>query len=323
MNPTADRPVWASFYILLLLFSICGDAWAQKFTMPKANKPLPTKEEPAPHAQPQTPEQVGAYMGSLTDEQARQELAQMLIRQAAAKVSSEEIGVVIKGRDRGLGLIFYLMADNASALIKNLMHKLSGTLAGADADTDQIGDAWHKLTGGKGSGRFFLNLLALLAILATGMISRWLLLRSTRGIRERLLTSVRLGRLEFIRRILSRLMLEIAGAAVFGITTFILFVFFFQKGDTGYELVSVYLILSYYLLLIMAAARLIFSPGTPSLRLFPMKDSDAAFLYRWTLYITTGTAVITGASAVFGQIEASKPIYDQLYNKWFGADPNR
>jgi len=290
---------------IIAIIAIAGMAQAQKMPKSKPPKAEVKSEEAAVPAQPQSPEQVDAFMGSLTDEQARKELTQVLKRQAAAKAAPDEGGLVIKGRDTGLGLIFYRMAENASALMK----KLSGTLTEAEADSDQLGDAWRKLTGGKGIGRFFLTLLALLGILAAGLLLRWILFRSTRDIRERLFTSVRLGRLEFFGRVLSRLILEIAGIAVFAVTTFLLFVLFFQKGDLGYGFVSVYLIMSYYLLLIMVAAKVIFSPDAPALRLFPMKDPDAAFLYRWMLYITAGAAVITGASVVLGEIEANKPLY--------------
>ncbi|MCK7466939.1 MAG: hypothetical protein MZU91_01505 [Desulfosudis oleivorans] len=42
---------------------------------------------------------------------------------------------------------------------------------------------------------------------------------------------------------------------MFAVTTFILFVLFFQKGDLGYEFVSVYLLVSYYLLLFAVRGR--------------------------------------------------------------------
>jgi small-conductance mechanosensitive channel len=249
-------------------------------------------------------------MGSLTDEKARQVLAQVLKRQTAVKAAPDEGGVVIKGSEAGLGAIFFRMADNAGALAK----KLTGTFTAADDESDDLGDAWRKLTGGKGIGRLLLILLALLAIVAAGLLLRWLLFRSTRDIRERLFASGRLGRLEFFGRVLSRLILEALGIAVFAVTTFILFVLFFQKGDPGYEVVSIYLISSYYLLIFAGGAEVIFSPDAPALRLSPMKDADAAFLYRWILYIASGAAVITGASAVLGEMEAAKPLYLMFYS---------
>jgi len=295
---------------VIAVIALGGVAQAQKIPKSKPPKAEAKSEEVAAPALPQTAEQVDAFMGSLTDEQARKELTQVLKRQAAAKAVQGEGGMVIKGRDAGLGHIFYRLADNISALVK----KLSGTLTQADDESDRLEDAWRKLTGGKGIGRLFLDLLALLAILAAGLLQRWLLFRSTRDIRERLFTSVRLGQLEFFGRVLSRLILEIAGIAVFAVTTFLLFVLLFQKGDIGYELVSIYLIVSYYLLLVMVAAKVVFSPDAPALRLFPMKDPDALFLYRWVFYLTAGAAVIVGASAVLGEMEVSKPLYLTLFS---------
>ena len=297
---TTTKTVQLCVFITAII-ALAGMAQAQKMPKSKPPKAEVKSEEVAAPAPPQTPEQVDAFMGSLTDEQARKELTQVLKRQAAAKAALDESGPGINLRESRLGLFFYRMIDNASSLVK----KLSGTLSEADSESDDLGDAWQKLTGGRGGGGFLLNLLALLAILATGLLLRWLLFRSTRGIRERLLTSVRSGRLEFFGRVLSRLLLEIAGLALFGVATFILLVLFFQKGELGFEFVSVYVLVSYYLLLIMVMAKLIFSPDAPGLRLFPMKDADAAFLYRWMFYIATGAAVFTGASLVLGQLEVS------------------
>jgi len=310
MLHSAKRSVWATVCLLMLIFFADGIVWAQKFPTPKAKKPEAKSEEVAAPTQPQTPEQVDAFMGSLTDEKARQVLAQMLRQQTAAKAASDEDGVVIKGRSRGLGAIFFRLADNASALKK----KLSGTFTAAEDGADDLGGAWRKLAGGQGIGRFLLTLLAFLAIVAAGLLQRWLFFRATRDLHERLLTSARLGRLEFFGRIVSHLILQAMGIAVFAVTTFILFVLFFQKGDLGYEFVSVYLLVSYYLLLFACAAEVLFAPDAPALRLFPMKDADAVFLYRWMLYIASGAALISGASAVMGAIEANKALYLVFYS---------
>jgi len=308
MNMTTKTARLCLFIIAII--ALAGMAQAQKIPKSKPPKAEVKSEEAAVPASPQTPEQVDAFMGSLTDEKARQVLTQVLRNQTAAKAASSEDRVVVKSRETGLGPIFYRMIDNASSLTK----KLSVTLAEADAESDHLGDAWRKLTGGKGIGRFLLSLLSLLAILAAGLLLRWLLFRSTRDIRERLFASVRLGRLEFFGRVLSHLILEALGIAVFALTTFILLVLFFQKADLGFEFVSVYLLVSYYVLIFVAAAKVLFSPDAPALRLFPMKDADAVFLYRWILFIVTGAAVFSAASAVMGEIEADKSVYLMFYS---------
>ena len=59
---------------------------------------------------------------------------------------------------------------------------------------------------------------------------------ATREIYDRLMTSVRLGRMEFLERVLSRLILGALGVGVFVAVTFVLFALFYQKGDPGAEL---------------------------------------------------------------------------------------
>jgi len=310
MNPSTKRSMGVVICLLLVFSFVHGAVWAQKFPTSKPKKPPTKTEEAAPPAQPQTPEQVDAYMGSLTDEQARQALSQELKRQAAAKAKPGGDQWVIRGRDSGLGALFFRMADSASALLQ----KVSRFFTAADDESDDLGDAWLKMTGGRGLGRLLLAVLSLLGILAAGFLVRKLFSQATRDIHERLIVSARLGRLEFLGRVLSRLVLEALGVGVFVATTFILFVLFYQKGDPGFELVSTYMFVSYYLLLFAFAGRIIFAPDAPTLRLFPMKDAEAGFFYRWMLYIASGAGVITGASAVFGTLGAGRQLFLLFYS---------
>ncbi len=308
MNTDRNRWGWTVILLLLAFGLSAAPAWAQKMPKPKPPKAAP-KAANLP-ALPQTPEQVDAFMGALTDEQARKVLTQVLKRQTAAKEAAEEDGKGIRGYKNGLGPIFFRLADNATALKK----KLSGIFASDETESDHLGDAWRTLTGGQGTGRFLRMLLALVSIVAAGWLLRWLFFRATRDLHERMLTSAKLGRLEFFGRIVSHMILEALGVAVFAGTTFILLVLFFQKGDPEYEFVSIYLIASYYVLLFVFAAKVIFAPEAPALRLFPMPDANAAFLYRWIFYITLGAAVIGGASIVFGEIEEGEPLYLLFYS---------
>jgi small-conductance mechanosensitive channel len=310
MNPSRKRSIWIVVYLLLMFCLVGGPAWAQKFPMPKTKKPPAKTEEAAPPPQLQTPEQVDAYMGSLTDEQARKALSQVLKRQADAKAKLGEEQWAGRSRQGGLAGLFFRLADGASALLQ----KLSGVFSAAEDESDEIGDAWRKLTGGKGIGRFLLAIVSLFGILAAGFLVKKLFSQATREIYGRLMTSVKLGRLEFLGRVLSRLVLEALGIAAFIAATFVLFVLFYKEGDPGYELVSVYLIVSYYLMLFAFAAKIIFAPDAPGLRLFPMKDEEAGFFYRWILYIAAGAGVITGASAVFGALEAGRQLYLLFYS---------
>ena len=310
MNSTTKRSMGVVICLLLVFSFVNGAVWAQKFPTSKPKKSSAKTEEAAPPALPQTPEQVDAYMGSLTDEQARQAFSQVLKRQTAAKAKPGKESWGIRGRESGLAGIFFRLSDKASALLQ----KLSGIFTAAEGEYDDVGDAWRKLTGGRGFGRLLLDLLSLFGILATGLLLRKLFSQSTRDIHERLMTAAKLGRLEFLGRVLSRLMLEALGLGVFAAATFVLFVLFYRKDNPGYELVSVYLIVSYYLLLFAFAARVIFAPNAPSLRLFPMKDEEAIFFYRWVLYIAVGAGIIDGTSIVFSELEAGRQLFLLFYS---------
>lgn len=130
MNTTTKTVRLCVFIIAII--ALAGMAQAQKMPKSKPPKAEVKSEEVAAPAQPQTPEQVDAHISSLTDGQARKELAQVLKSQAAAKAVLDESGPGINFRESRLGLFFYRMIDNASSLIK----KLSGTLSEADSESD-------------------------------------------------------------------------------------------------------------------------------------------------------------------------------------------
>ena len=181
-------------------------------------------------------------------------------------------------------------------------------------EADDLNEAWRKLTGEKGIGGLMLTILSLSGILLSGFCSRKLFSRATRKIHDQLMNSLNLGRLEFLGRVMANLILDALGVAVFAAATFLLFLCFYTEGDIGYELVWISLIVSYYIVLYSLVARFIFAPDAPSLRLFPMENGQAAFFYRWMLYIFSGAWVITGASGVFDALGAGGQLQLVLYS---------
>ncbi len=170
------------------------------------------------------------------------------------------------------------------------------------------------LSDGKGTASLLMTFVGLIALIGTGLLGVWLLLRLTEDFRDQLLSTVPLGSLEKLGRILFRLLLNALGVTAYILITFILFVVFYDKGNASYIIVGTYLIVSYYLLAIIFLARVVFSPGAPALRLVPMADADATFLYRWFLRITAVAAVIVGASGIVRNIGLSEELYLLLYS---------
>ena len=170
------------------------------------------------------------------------------------------------------------------------------------------------MTAGGGLPRFALALLWLAGILTAGFAARAAFFRAARDLTACMATAAAFGRLELIGRVISNALVQALGLLVFAAVSFALFVVFFDKGDPGYELVSVYLLLGYYVLILAAAARIIFAPGAPALRLFPMPDDVAHLVHRRLMAVILGAAVVTGASLVLDEAGVGRSTFLLVYS---------
>ncbi|MGD8662475.1 MAG: mechanosensitive ion channel family protein, partial [Desulfobacterales bacterium] len=181
--------------------------------------------------------------------------------------------------------------------------------SGEDRTAVQGTDVIAKLSAGKGTPYLFGTIVGLAMIIALGLVLRWLFLRTTADIRQNLINAVRLGKLHFFGRILSRILLDAMGIGVYILTTFILFVMIYQEGKPSYDIVSIYLIISYYIMVFIFGARVIFSPKAASLRLVPMADQDASFMYNWILRIVLIAGLIAGVTNILQNFSVSGQLY--------------
>jgi small-conductance mechanosensitive channel len=157
---------------------------------------------------------------------------------------------------------------------------------------------WQKLTHGKGLGYLLLTFFIAALLIFCGLAMEWLVRRFTEGLRRQILDTASLGRLQFLGRVLSRLLLNLLGLGTYMLTTFVLFALFYDEGDPGFFIVSMTILVSYYMRLVILAANLVLSPAAPALRLFPMQDEDAKFLYRWFIRIAATMMVIATSSYI-------------------------
>ncbi|MGD9177086.1 MAG: hypothetical protein PVJ35_04020, partial [Desulfobacterales bacterium] len=253
-----------------------------------------------------SPEKIDAQLATMDDVQVRQQLAQKLKQDAAAKT-------LPTARSTPMDL-FYRFADAAGAVLK----KIGSVFTGAHERSEQWNAAIEKLSGGKGTSHLVGVLFTTALIIAAGLFFKWLFVRSTRDVREQLLQTMHLGRLEFFGRVLSRMLLNAAGVVIYALTTFCLFVLFFRKGDPGYLIAGVYIVVSYYILLFAFAATTIFAPAAGGLRLFPLQERDATFLHRWIIGITIVAGVVTGTAIILLRSGISNQLYLLIYS-WAGA----
>lgn len=255
-----------------------------------------------------SPQEVDAYLAGLSDQQTRQLLADQLKQKAS--------------KDQATGASGHFAAEDDPA--DQLFHKLN---LAASIMLDEIGaffsfkkesslnwqTIFARLSGGRGVGHILLTLALGLGIIAGGIIVERLVRRLTAGLQEQILTSVTLGRLQRFGRFLSRIFLDLLGIGAYILTTFILQLIFFSQEESDYWVVSEMIIISYYLMAVILAARVIMAPNRPVLRLLPLQDRDAIFLYRWIFRISLVAAILAAPGVIFLSAARSHQLFDLFY----------
>ncbi len=173
----------------------------------------------------------------------------------------------------------------------------------------------QNLTHGKGFGYLMLTFFIVALLIFCGLAMERLVRRFTEGLRRQILNTASLGRLQFLGRVFSRLLLNLLGIGTYMLTTFMLFAVFYDEGDPGFIIVSMTIIVSYYMRLTILAANFVLSPAALTLRLFPMPDEHAKFLYRWFGRIAVTMLVIATSSYILlhgGGISQER--FEMIYN---------
>jgi len=288
----------------LMISGLCGPSFAQKGETRK-------KEAESVQTPPLAPENVDSHIAGMSDEQVRQAYAQKLKQESTVQSASAQA----RRATRPMGEVsetFYGAAQGASAVVTRVGSIFSGSEEKSDAF--QWSDTEAKLSGGKGALHLLLILAGVAAMIAMGLLLRMLFVRSTSDLRENLLHAARLGKLQFLGRVLSRILLDALGVVVYVLATFIIFVVAYEEGKPSYTIASVYILLSYYLLVFAFGARVIFSPEAASLRLFPMEDQSASFLYKWILRIIFIVGFFAGISDIIRQLDVSSQLYLMMFS---------
>ena len=267
-----------------------------------------TPESSAAPAQIMSAEELDSRLAGMSDEQVRQAYAQKLKQEAAGKTGSTEAAGG-SGSWQGVGASFFGSAQKASAVLK----RIGDILSGERRDAGQWSDAVAKMSGGKGTAYLLGTVGGLVAIIALGLTLRWLFRRTTLELQENLINAVRLGKLQFLGRVLARTLLEALGVGIYMLATFIGLVLFYEPGIPSYTVVAVFLLVSHYIIVFAFGAGVIFSPSASALRLFPMEDRDASFLYKWIIGITFIAGFFAGVASLFEQLGVSKQLFLMMF----------
>jgi len=254
-------------------------------------------------------DQIDAFMATLSDEQVRRLLIAELKKNAEVSPVTSDTG---EPTDRGIWLrqIFDEADGQASAIFK----RIRGIFRESTSVLSQRRALIGLLSDGKGTAALLMTFVGLIALIGTGILAERLLLRLSHDIHEQLLTAVPRGTLQKLGNALYRLLLDGLGVAIYIVITLVLFVVFFDKGNAAYTIIGTYLITSYYFRIIVFFAGHVLSPAKPGLRLVPMADEDATFLYRWFFRITLVAALIAGASIIVQNMRISEELYLLLYS---------
>jgi hypothetical protein len=297
--------------ILLTLLFWGQPAWAvtpQQLKMMQGQK----KGEGAEEVQPpeQLPgDQIGAFMATLSDEQVRR----LLIEELKKRAEEESLTAGFEEPTDAAGPIgsFIGKADAEASMI---FKRIRGIFRESASILSQPRGLIGLLTDGKGTAALLMAFVGLIAVIGAGLVAERLLSRLARDIHEQLLTAVPRGALQKLSNLFCRLLLDGLGVGFYILTTFVLFVIFYNKGTAAYVIVLTFLVVSYYLRVLVFLARFVLAPAKPTLRLVPMADEDAKFLNRWFVRIIASAAVIVGASKVIERMAVSEELYLLVYS---------
>jgi len=305
MPVTIKKHCFSIMLVVVLVFFFVGSIPAAY--IPKTAKSKSTETE-VQVPENMTPEEVDAFLAGISDEKTRQLLADKLKQEAAGNSSPGDTGDVEGGEDAA-GHRFHDLTLRASLALDQIVSFFSAEREGA-VKWDTI---LSRLSGGRGTGHLLLTVLIGLGIIAGGIGADRLVRRLTGSLREQILTSVALGRLQQAGRFITRLLLNALGIAAYIIATFILLILIFKQEDAGYWIVSNLLVSSYYVAVIIFTARIIMAPATPAMRLLPLQDRDAKFLYRWIVQISLVAAVFVTCGIIFLNAGRSQALFNLFY----------
>jgi small-conductance mechanosensitive channel len=282
-----QRWIFSFFIVFLMAAFFQSFALAKPPKLPKSGSgPAPATEAKLPENA--TPEQVDAFMAGLSDEQARKLLLEKMKQEAEARSPSGDAAAGILDRQSGIDALFSSAEDAMGALFT----RLGAVFTGAETAPSGWPEAWARLTGGKGFGQFAATVAIMLLIVIGGYAAERFLLRMIAGMHDYLMKTVPLGRLQKLGFIVFSLLIDGVGVACYVLVTFVLFAVIYNPQDSGHLLVSNFLVMSYYLRLVMFAARAILSPKAAGLRLALMSDADAGLIYSWMMRIVVVCTLI-------------------------------
>ena len=244
---------------------------------------------------PLTQEEIDSISGAMQQGEART----MFEERVAAAESEAKVENTPRGgggrTGEGAGVYYHIGAG----AIDNAKKKLLAHFTEPSSQTGEWKAAFNNINKGKGLGHLISTVLIAIVIIGIGLFVERMVKKATQPLRQQILERAHLGRLRFLGRVISNFFLNVLGFAAFVATTFLLHALLIEHGSPRFDVIGFFLLPAYYIKFFILIATLGLSPTAPALRLFPLQDEDASFLYRWTVRLTVIAIVVASIAYVF------------------------
>jgi len=218
--------------------------------------------------------------------------------------------VEVREREGGLVPIFFRTYKKASIAISRVGSLFKDSV-GHSTEWTAIAET---LSHGNGLKFLFLCFLSFILMAIAGLTVEYFLRRWMQDTSKQLLASVQFDRFGRFGRIVFGILLEAIKIVAYVLSSFLLFVLIYRNEKQGYVLVAHCLLGSYYFRLIVLVAKMLLSPKGAALRILPMKDIDAVFLYRWIVRMALIATVIVVSSIIFREGGMSQTLFLMVYS---------
>ena len=266
---------WAVMLALAMVLGLASVS-AAKSVPGMSKKSDSSKKEEIAIPDAMTPEQMQAFMATLSDEQVRRVLLDELKRQAHAELVAKQAETAAQQGRPKTGSMQVL--EHQSQDLREAMGVLGSGAAGLG---DQLHRTLYRLVEGGGVGRLVLMLLMVAALFVAGLIGEVIWRRLTAGWQRNFTSGEVAGAWSLMVRVFQLGLREFLAAVIYLGCVVLFFVVFFSK--TGMlHLLALYLFVPLLMGRVMGFFTTTFlAPRHPALRLIAMDGRDARWLRAW------------------------------------------
>ncbi len=244
-----------------------------------------------------TPEQVDGILADLTDAQVRQLLSRELHQRAQREAAAQ------RSVNGGLGVLLVQLRLAVERLADTLRQRAAQVTRGMAVLPEELTASIDKVAGGGGTAGILGQIALLLGLLALGAAAHLAVQRLTRQARRQIEVPAGDGLFDRICGASFRAAFDLLAILAFAVVGFGLAFLLYHQSGPDRTFLTTFLtgaLITYGAALV---ARFVLAPGVPALRLAPLGDKAARFLYRWSVllagvavfaWLAVGLLILTG-----------------------------